>query len=159
MESEPMSNAGASTQQAPVVAELDARHLAAMGAFSRRDLDAYRQVFSPTLAYQQADGRIITRDQLMRDVARQFRRLSHVKASFVRERMSIAGDEATELLVQEASLEATAFGVVHRSWRLTRRGDYVWTKLEGLWVIQRVKVFSETVLPAGWRFGFGSPDA
>ena len=153
-----MLSADASAQQAPVDEELDARHLVAMDAFSRRDLDAYRQIFSPTLAYRQVDGRIIGRDRLMHDVARQFRRLSHVKASFVRERLSLAGDDATETLVQEAHLEATAFGFVHRSWRLTRRGDYSWTKPDGLWVIQRVKVLSETVLPAGWRFGLGLPD-
>ena len=143
----------------PFEKELDASHVSAMRAFSRRDLDAYRQAFSPTLTYQQVDGRIIGRNQLMRQVAQQFRRLTYAKSSFVRERMSIVGDEVTEFLLQEAYLEATAFGFLRRSWTLSRRGEYVWSKLGEIWVIQRVKVLSETVLPSGWRFGVRSPDA
>jgi len=142
-----------SLQQALVEKELNARHLAATSAFSRKDLAAYRQLFSPTLVDHQVDGRIIDRDQLMWDVAEQFRRLSYVKSSFVRERMTIVDDEVTVLLLQEASLQATAFGFIHRSWALTRRGEYVWVKLGGGWVIQRVQVLSEATVPSGWRFG------
>jgi hypothetical protein len=48
-------------------------------AFERRDLARYRDLFAPGLVYKQADGRVIDRDRLMRDVDAQFRfeRWSH----------------------------------------------------------------------------------
>jgi len=134
--------------------ELNERHAAAQAAFARRDIDAYKAIFSPSLAYRQINGQVIDRGRLMRNVASQFRRLSAAQSSFVRERLNAAGGEAAETLTQSASLEATAFGFVHRRWRLHRRGDYAWTKLDGVWVIERVEIVSEKLSPDGWRFGF-----
>src|SRR5271157_1319243 len=94
--------------------ELNERHAAAQAAFARRDIHAYKAIFSPSLAYRQIDGQVIDRGRLMRNVASQFRRLSTAQSSFVRERLNAAGGEATETLTQSASLEATAFGFVHR---------------------------------------------
>jgi hypothetical protein len=133
--------------------ELDGRHAEAKSAFARKDIGTYREIFSPSLAYCQPDGRVIGRDELMRDVAAQFRRLDSAESRFFREDMSIASDEVRETLMQEATAEATAFGFVHRRWKINRRGIYTWTAQEGRWVIKRVQVLSETVTSAGWRFG------
>jgi hypothetical protein len=59
-------------------------------------------------------------------------RLAFVQSSFVRERLSVTGNEATETLDQSATSEATAFGIVQRRWRLRRRGEYSWAKLDGV---------------------------
>jgi ABC-type taurine transport system substrate-binding protein len=123
--------------------ELDERHAAARVAYSRRDIDAYREIFSPTLSYQQADGRVIDRHQLMRDVAVQFHRLCSASSSFTREHLSTVDDEITETLVQVATAEATAYGFVHRTWKVDRRAIYTWTKLRGSWTIAGVQVLSE----------------
>lgn len=75
-------------------AELDERHRAANLAFARKDLLAYQQMFSPALIYQRADGEIVSRDQLMRDVALQFRNLSRSDSSYVRESLVTVGDQS-----------------------------------------------------------------
>ena len=90
---------------------------------------------------------MITRDQLMKDVKQQFQALTSFQSSFVRDGVVI------ETLVQTAEAEATAFTFLHRRWSLARRGEYAFAKLDGVWVIQRVRVLSEKLSPAGWRIG------
>jgi hypothetical protein len=126
-------------------AELDAMHLEARCAFERRDLATYRDLFAPELTYRQADGRVIGRDQLMRDVAAQFRRLSGVRSSFVRESIEFGEDRANELLTQTGCACATAFFVIHRIWDLTRKSRFYWTKVGQRWRIERVEVIEEHV--------------
>jgi hypothetical protein len=136
-----------------VARELDARHAAARRAFEARDIDAYRAVFSPSLAYRQPDRKVVGRDALMRDVAQQFRNLGRASSTYTRERLIVTADEAIETLIQTAMVEATMFGVLHRGWRLTRRGDYAWCRKNGGWTIARVDVFSESLTHTGWRLG------
>jgi hypothetical protein len=142
-----------------VAAELDERHRAANLAYATRDLAAYRALFSPTLAYRRADGTVIDRDRLMRDVAAQFSRLHRATSSFVRETLDVADDEVTETLAQIAYGDATAFGLIHRRWKVDRHGAYTWTKRNGVWTIERVHITSETMTPEGWRFGLRGFDA
>jgi Domain of unknown function (DUF4440) len=132
--------------------ELNERHATARDAFSKRDLDAYRAIFAASLRYRQANGEVIDRNRLMRDVASQFRRLGSAESSFVREQLSVTGNDATETLHQSAMLEATAFVVVRRRWRLHRRGEFSWTKLDGVWVIEKVTILSENVT-SSWHLG------
>ncbi len=139
-----------------LAAELDAMHAQAKSAFERRDLPAYREFFSPELAYSRADGHVISRDQLMRDVTSQFRRLGWVQSSLVRESLEGADDQASEVLTQSSSAGATAFFFLHRIWKLTRRGQYDWTKHSGRWQITRVKVLEESVT-SRFHFGFHPP--
>jgi hypothetical protein len=138
-------------------AELDAMHNEAKAAFGRRDLSKYRELFAPTLTYRQADGRIIDRDQLMRDVRVQFRRLSRVHSSFVREHIESDGDRVTEVLTQTASFGATAFLVVHRTWELSRKGRYTWGRHGGRWLIEAVEVIEEHVSKGRFSIGFSPP--
>jgi Domain of unknown function (DUF4440) len=126
-------------------AELDAMHLEAREAFERRDLAAYRALFAPELTYCQADGRVIGRDQLMRDVAAQFRRLSGFRSSFVREAIEIGDGRANELLTQTGCTCATAFFIVHRVWEFSRRSRFFWTDVGKRWRIERVEVIKEHV--------------
>lgn len=134
-------------------AELDERHRAANLAFARKDLLAYQQMFSPALVYQRADGEIVSRDQLMRDVALQFRNLSRSDSSYVRESLVTVGDKATETLAQKSDVQTTAFGILHRRWTVSRRGNYTWHKSSGIWLIELMPIDSETVSRAGWRVG------
>ncbi|NLS18602.1 hypothetical protein HGP16_18770 [Rhizobium sp. P40RR-XXII] len=140
-------------QPKSVEEELDERHAAARAAFLNRDIAAYQVLFSPTLAYQQVDGVVIDRRQLMQDVALQFRRRYKAQWQFSREDLNIDLDEITETLNQVVTLEASAFGLIHRTWKLNRRAAYAWTKLSGVWAIERVQVFSEEIKHLGWRFG------
>jgi hypothetical protein len=133
--------------------ELDERHRAASRAFAERDVDAYRAMFSPALVYRRSDGNVIGRDALMRDVAQQFRNLTRITSNFTRVGLVRAGDDVVEQLIQGGSAQATAFGFVHRSWSVARKGDYTWTRENGIWVIRQVQVLSETMSPTGWRVG------
>jgi|SRR5579864_916464 len=136
-----------------IAAELEARHAEARRAFEARDISAYRSLFSPALVYRQHDGKVIGRDSLMRDVAQQLHSLSRVDSVYRTEALVLANGEATETLTQNATLEATAFGILRRSWVLSRRGDYTWINESGVWVIRRVEVTSESLINAGWRVG------
>jgi Domain of unknown function (DUF4440) len=142
------------THELSIEKELDARHEKAQAAFAKRDIEAYRAMFSPSLAYRQLDGRVIDRNQLMRGVEKQFRSVGSVLPAFSRERLSVAGNEATELLTQIAFMETSAFGLFHMRWKLVRRGEYTWVKVDGAWLIGRVEVLSEKLSRAGRRFGF-----
>jgi hypothetical protein len=137
-----------------VTAELDEMHARARAAFERRDLARYRDLFAPGLTYRQADGRVIDRDRLMRDVGDQFRRLSWLRSMFVREQIEFDDERVTEILVQTGSVGSTAFFVVHRVWDLTRRGRYVWGKQAGRWQIEEVEVLQEQVSPGRFHVGF-----
>jgi hypothetical protein len=132
-------------QSTEIAAELDARHNDAKRAFEGKDLPAYREIFTPALEYCQADGRVIGREQLMRDVATQFRRLRWVLSSFARESIEVEDDRATELLTQTGHAGTTAFLLVHRIWKVTRKGRYYWIKVEDRWRIERVEVLEEHV--------------
>jgi len=140
-----------------ITAELDEMHAEARAAFERRDLARYREVFAPQLKYQQADGRVIDRQRLMRDVGAQFRRLSWSRSSFVREHIEIGEDHATEVLNQTASGGVTVFFILHRTWHITRRGRYIWGKEAGRWRIEEVQVLEERVSPGRFHVGFRAP--
>lgn len=134
-------------------------HAEAKAAFERRDFSGYRDLFAPGLAYRQADGRAIDRDDLMRDVCTQFRRLSWVRSTFVREHVEVDGNCATQILTQTGAVGATAFLVVHRTWEPVRRGRYRWRKQGGRWHVEAVDVIEEHVSPGRWSFGFRPPNA
>ena len=145
---------GAASQ---ILAELDAMHDLARNAFACRDLAAYRDLMAPDLRYRQADGRTIDRDQLMRDVAAQFRRLNRFRSSFSREHIEIGEDRATETLTQSGSVGTSAFLVVHRTWDFTAKSRYIWRKSEGRWWIEEVEVLEEQVSPGRFHFGMRPP--
>ena len=138
---------------AQIETELDELHQAALAAFARCDLAAYADGFCPDLEYRQTSGVVIGKSALMQDVASQFRRLTKAETSFVRDEISRAGEEVTETVTQTAVVEASAFGFFHRSWSLSRRGQYTWRAVEGSWKIAKVHVLSEDVISRSWRFG------
>lgn len=138
----------------PIEATLDRRHEAARAAFAARDLDAYRDLFTGDCRYRQADGRVIDRAALMRDVAAQFRRLDRAETHFTREDLAVDGGEVTETLVQTATAEVSAFGLLRRIWQLRRHARYAWAIEDGVWKIARVDVLSEEV-KGRWRLGRG----
>jgi hypothetical protein len=135
--------------------ELDAMHLRAKQAFEQKDLAAYRDIFTPDLTYCQADGRVIGRDQLMRDVKAQFRRVRWVRSSFVREFIEPGDDRAGELVTQMGLAGVTAFFFVHRIWELNRRVRYYWKRVGDRWRIDRVEVIEEH-MSGRFRFGLRS---
>ena len=137
----------------PIEGILDERHAAARDAYSRRDIAAYRDIFSPNLEYQQLNGRVIGRDRLMRDVEAQLRGLSKVGSRFVREELILQGDQASEILSQYDGAEMTAFGFVRRAWSVRRRARFNWVISGGVWMIAQVHVLSEDMRHEGWRFG------
>ena len=135
-------------------AELDAQHAEARAAFEARDLSRYRAIFAPELRYRQANGRVIGREELMKDVSDQFRKLDRVSSRFTREQIEFDGDRAIETLTQIAWAGVTAFLIVHRAWEVIRKARYTWRKLEGRWCIEEVEILDERVVPRRVWFGF-----
>ncbi len=133
--------------------ELDQAHELARKAYQARDLEAYMFRFSPGLKYQQVDGKVIGREQLSRDVAAQFRKLTASTSAYRRERLRAVTGGVEEELFQEAWICATAFGFLHRIWHLERCGTYSWQKADNRWQIIAVRVISERLTNSRWRVG------
>lgn len=138
-----------------VARALDARHDAARDAFLRRDLAAYGDFFTADLDYEQPDDRVMVRREAhLRDVARQFRRTRMVGNSYTREALEMQGGEAVETLAQMALVTTSAFGLLHREWRLDRRAIYTWRQEDGAWRIRRVRILENRVTPSRLRLGW-----
>jgi hypothetical protein len=144
-------------EESRVAAELDAMHLEAREAFEHRNLAAYRELFAPGLTYCQADGRVIGRNRLMRDVAAQFRRLDGIRYSFERKSIEIGDGRANELLTQTGCAYVTVFLIVHRIWEVSRRSRFYWTDVGEQWRIERVEVIEEHVSTGRFRIGLRPP--
>ena len=136
-----------------VAAALDARHAAAAAAFSKRDIAAYREIFSAQLRYEPNGGSVIDRSRLMDDVQAQFRKMGRAGSTFVRENLAIEGDHVCETLIQKAWFEASAFVLVRRRWQVERRGRYTWIVEDGRWRILHVRVLDEHIRNT-WTIGF-----
>lgn len=136
---------------AEIALELDERRRAAQSAFREADLATYASLFSPSLAYREADGRTIGREALMRDVAAQIRIRSRATSLYVRESITGSEHQATETVTQTAVVdEPDAFGLLRRRWSLHRRAAYRWAKSGGDWIVESVDVFSEEVSHLNW---------
>jgi len=137
----------------PVLREIEDAHQISRAAFQAHDLKTYMDIFALDLSYRQPDGKTIGRDQLQKDVSQQFNRLSAARWDYARESFQSTPAEATETLSQTAWLATTAFGVIHRLWRLERRGNYTWRRKDNRWQIALVEVVFERVVAAGVQVG------
>jgi hypothetical protein len=134
----------------PSVAE---RHDASRRLYVARELVGYMSFFSPDLAYRQANGKVVGLRQLTNDVEEQFRRLGAVDWVSRVESEERSPDQVIEVVSQTGTIVTTAFGLLHRMWRLDRRGRYTWRVHDGRWRIAQVDVLEERVVGAGFKFG------
>ena len=88
---------------------------------------------------------MVSKSQLMRDVKAQFRTLDRAESNFVRQGLCVEGGNVSEGLIQQAICEASAFGVLRRTWSLERCGQYTWPMEDGQWRITYVRVSHEHV--------------
>lgn len=149
----PIGNVWRMSEIAEMGSILGARHAAAQEAYRRKDIASYQAMFSRDLVYRREDGSVVGRAALMKDVQDQFDRFGKVDSRFVRESLQIVDGNVAERLRQTATAETSAFGLVHRRWRMMRRGRYTWSLTDGVWTITSVKVHAEETRPDGWRFG------
>jgi ketosteroid isomerase-like protein len=126
-----------------VGAELEAAHARAKQAYRTKDLESYMDGFTPDLAYKQLDGRVIGRDELRRQVQAQFAAVQDMDGTYSRESLEAAGGDISEVLTQMAWARMRFLGVFRRTWRVERRGRYVWSNSGGVWRIRSVEVLSE----------------
>lgn len=130
---------------AQIASELDEMHAQLVDALARKDRRAYRALFSPGLTYRHLDGRVIDRDRLMREVAGQFRYYRRYQWSIVRESIELDDGKAIEILAGSGQVVVSGFFIVHRIWRLARKGRYTWKKEDGQWRITEVEVLEERI--------------
>ncbi len=136
-----------------ITTALDARHAQAQAAFTNRDIEAYREIFSAEGRYEQKDGIVLDQSRLMRDVRAQFQKMDRAESRFVREKLVLDGEQVSETLIQNASFEVSLFGLVRRRWDLERRGVYTWVMEDGRWRISHVRILDEH-LRGTWRMNF-----
>lgn len=132
------------------------RHETSRRLYLAKDLQGYIDLFAPDVAYKQANGTTITRDQLARNVADQFHKLGTAEWTSEVESEDRKPDEVVETVRQTGVFVATAFGFLHRVWRLERRGRYTWRVQDGLWKIAAVEVLEEKLTSEGTKLG-GKP--
>jgi hypothetical protein len=113
-------------------------------------------LFTPDLAYKQANGATLGRDQLARNVADQFHKLDTAEWTSQVESEERTPDAITETVRQTGTFVATAFGFIHRVWRLERRGRYTWRLRDNQWKIAAVEVLEEKMTGEKTKFG-GKP--
>jgi hypothetical protein len=132
---------------------LEELHHKVRAAYVARDLNSYMHFFSSDLRYHQADGRTIGREQLARDVQSQFDRISAVDAASRNETVEIDTEGVVETVTQWGWIATSAFGFLHRLWRLERRGRHRWRQTEDGWKIVEVTVLKEKVVGHGVQLG------
>lgn len=142
-----------------VAIELDAMHAKAAEIIARRDFAAYRNLFLPELSYQRADGRVVGRDELVRDAVRQTHGFRSRHSTIVRETLDLDGDgndngdRVTEVVTRTVRVGVSAFLVVHRTFEYVIKGRYTWRKVDGGWRIERIEVIEHRVAPGRFIFG------
>jgi hypothetical protein len=144
-----------------LLGEIDAVHVRVREAFRRRDLSAYMATFALDLTYRQADGRLVSREEVARSIAHQFARLVAFDSGFDREAASATGADLTESGTQTASIALRVFAVFAVRWKVERRGQYTWARVGPNWLLRNVRIDQERVTRAGFglasRLGAGSP--
>ncbi len=141
-----------------VADEIQAIHERARNSFLGKDLSGFMEIYSPTLLYRLFDGRVIDRDQLRRDVDRQFRTYDRFRIFSDRESLEVDGDRAEEYRTQSSSASLSAFLVVQRTWNVVRRSRIVWARSDGRWRVEEVEVLGEEIdgrVRLGFRVGPG----
>jgi hypothetical protein len=128
-----------------VAQELDAVHREAKEHYRNKNVTGYMHIFTSDLMYKQADGIVIGRDQLARDVASQLARVDTAESSYSRESLQVAKDSVVEHLTQTATVTVRVFLLFRRTWHVNRRGRYVWVRTPAGWKIREVEVLYERV--------------
>jgi len=128
-----------------VISELDVVREGARRAFAARALEDFMSAFSPQLQYTQPNGKTIGRDQLARDVRKQFSTMRRFDANFVRVGIKASADSAVETLIQHAWMDVAIFWVFTKRWHIKRTGEYHWERTRAGWKIVRVIVLEELV--------------
>ncbi len=138
----------------PPLPPVSERHSANKAAFLSRDLEAYMRPFAATLRYQQADGRIIDRETLRSQVAKQLKTVTLADWTFRVTDTTPTADGVIETGEQLGWIASTAFGILHRIWHLERRGKYTWHESLVGWQITKVEILEESVRGAGFQLGW-----
>ena len=128
-----------------ITAELDAVRAKVREALASRDLDRYLDVFSPQLQYTQPDGNTISRDQLARDVRKQFRAMRRADSTMDVVSATMSDNRIVETVTQNASIDIAIFFFFTKRWYIKRTGEYQWEKAPDGWKVVRVIVFEEHV--------------
>jgi len=132
---------------------LDARRARARLALIEKDLIGYMALFSPELTYRQLDGRTIDRTRLAQDVQRQIETLENAESVPHRESLELTDIGAVEIVAQEATATASAFGgLLKREFRVLRKGRYIWKRIADEWCIAMVEILEEQVAGSRIRF-------
>jgi hypothetical protein len=118
----------------------------ARDAFLRRNLALYLDVFTEDLEYKQPGGKVIGREQLGRDVRRQFRAFSSIDyLCWARQSIEQDGDVVVEVVKQEARATIRAFLFIIRRYEVLRTSKLWWVQRPSGWRIRRVEVLDEIV--------------
>ena len=124
---------------------LDRVHLRVREAFQRRDLADYASYVAPDLMYVMPDGRRQSRDQVVRSVHQQFRRLLAFESTFERTSLVISNGAAVEVGTQRATITLRVFGVLALTWLVQRQGRYTWRRAAVGWQLFAVELTEERV--------------
>ena len=95
--------------------------------------------FALDLTYRQADGRLVSREEVARSIAHQFARLVAFDSGFDREAASATGADLAASGTQTASIALRVFAVFAVRWKVERRGQYTWARVGPNWLLRNVR--------------------
>ena|SRR5579872_5866195 len=139
-----------------IIAELDRVRDEAQAAFMHHDAEGYMRMFSPDVEYKQSSGSVVNYERLETDVRRQLSLMALIEISRTRHAFEVLPDKAVEIVTQHTSITATAFFLITRTMRLTRKGKYIWQRMGERWQITQAEILSEAVT-SQWALGFVKP--
>ena len=127
--------------------KLDELHKVANVALKNKQFEVYSDIFSDKLEYKQPDGRIISKQQLVKDIKVYFDRIKSCNSEFKRKLIDIKSDEkVAERLIQTANIKIQVFIYFSKNWRIEREAIYTWEKTSDKWEISKVEIISEKVI-------------
>ena len=128
-----------------LINEIDAAHKVSNNALKQRDFDNYISVFADRLAYQQLNGEIIGKKQLVSDIKNYFNRITSYSSEYKRIDFSSENNKVIEKIIQQAKATIRVFIFFSKSWTVEREGIYEWEKINNAWKIVKVEIVKEKV--------------
>ncbi|WP_438424732.1 hypothetical protein [Aquimarina macrocephali] len=125
--------------------EIDNIHSLAIESANQKNLSGYMSVFADELLYKQLDGKIIGKKQLTKDTKKYFSRISSTKSSYKRIDSKLEAYKFSETLIQEAEVTIRIFIFFRKKWKVSRKGIYNWSIINGKWKITEVDVLEEQI--------------
>ena len=128
-----------------VIELIDETHARCEKALRSQDLDSYMSIFADSLKYEQVNGKIIHKKQLIHDQKRAWSRIVDMKLKYCRLESSFIDNTFSEVREQNLAIWIKVFWFIRTKWTYHRIGRFDWVQINGEWKINNVKILVERI--------------